>query len=111
MMFGTPVDPEASNQWGISCLNILARVFGKDSDHYQKFDGLFHELGDWINVRSGVGIMKAAKDDYEKDHLFDVKVLIQAEVFDDFLSRLSIYLIAAIISLPLLLQAVSWKTA
>lgn len=85
--FGTPVDGQESNQWGISCLNILARVFGKDSDHYQKFDALFSGLHDWTPVRNGVGIMRAAKDDYENGYLFETRVLIQAEVFDDFLEQ------------------------
>ncbi len=85
--FGTPVDGQESSQWGVSCLNVLTRIFGKDSDHYQKFNSLFPELHDWTSVRNGVGIMRAAKDDYENGYLFDVRVLIQAEVFDDFLEQ------------------------
>jgi HEPN domain-containing protein len=81
------VNYEMGNQWGTSCLGILERVFGKGSDHYTRFK----ELGDKFKIHSGVkrslGVLKAAKDDYEHGYLFDARVLIQAEVFDDFLEQ------------------------
>jgi hypothetical protein len=87
MYFGAPVDDERANQWGTSCLNILSRVFGKGSDYYIKFDVLFSDIDNWTQIRKGLGILKAAKDDYENGYLFETRVLIEAEVFDDFLER------------------------
>ena len=81
------VDPEQSNQWGISCLNILGRVFGKESDHYQKFNRLFFQFEDYTPVMTAQGILKGAKSDYEDGFLFETRALIQAEVFDDFLDQ------------------------
>jgi len=87
--FGAPVSPEKANQWGISCLNILRRVFGENSDHYKRFDALFDKLGDYTPVIKALGILKAAKNDYENGQLFETRALIQAEVFDDFLDQAS----------------------
>jgi hypothetical protein len=74
-------------QWGTSCLNILRRVFGDQSDFYRKFDGLYGDFHDLGPVMKAQGILKAAKDDYERDLLFDTRTLVEAEVFDDFLEQ------------------------
>jgi hypothetical protein len=81
------VNYEMSHQWGVSALNILSRVFGKDSDHYKRFNELFPKLHDYHPILKGLGILKAAKDDYEKGYLFETRNLIQAELFDDFLEQ------------------------
>jgi len=81
------VDYDLAFQWGTSCLNLLGRVFGKDSDYYKKFDGLFGRFHDLSPVLKGLGIMRAAKDDYEHGFLFSTRILIEAEVFDDFLEQ------------------------
>ncbi|HUS11037.1 MAG TPA: hypothetical protein VMZ30_11265 [Pyrinomonadaceae bacterium] len=81
------VNPELSNQWGISCLNILGRVLGKDSDHYKRFHGLFSQFDDYTPVLTAQGILNGAKSDYEDGFLFETRTLIQAEVFDDFLEE------------------------
>ena len=81
------VDNEMVNQWGVSCLHILKRVFGETSDHYTKFADLFPKLANYSRFKEALGILKAAKEDYESGYLFDTRVLIQAEVFDDFLEQ------------------------
>jgi hypothetical protein len=81
------VDSQRSNKWGINCLSLLGRVFGKDSDHYKRFDALFPEFGDYTPVKKAVGIMMGAKEDYEHGYLFETRILIEAEVFDDFLEQ------------------------
>jgi hypothetical protein len=81
------VDNEMSHQWGTSCLNLLGRVFGKESDHYVRFASLFPEFDNYSPVVKALGILKAAKDDYENGYLFEARTLIQAEVFDDFLEQ------------------------
>lgn len=81
------VDSQLSHQWGMSCLNILGRVFGDKSDHYQKFNALFPKFHEYTPIMKAMGILKAAKDDYENGYLFEARVLIEAEVFDDFLEQ------------------------
>jgi hypothetical protein len=81
------INSEMSHQWGMSCLNILERVFGKESAHYQKFNGLYSQFEDYTPVLNVMGILKAAKDDYENGYIFETRVLIQAEVFDDILEQ------------------------
>lgn len=83
------VDKELASQWGINCLNILSRVFTEKSDHYKRFNELFTELskGTTSAFIKTIGILKAAKDDYENGYLFDTIAEIEAEVFDDFLEQ------------------------
>jgi hypothetical protein len=85
------LDAEMVNQWGTSCLHLLRQIFGQESDHYTNFKNLFPQFTDFYdgtkNVRKAIGVLKAAKDDYENGYLFDTRVLIEAEVFDDFLEQ------------------------
>jgi hypothetical protein len=84
------IDREKGNQWGISCLHIIKQVFKESSDHYQKFNELFSHFNSANNlqtVKNALGILKAAKDDYENGYLFDTRALIEAEVFDDFIEQ------------------------
>lgn len=81
------VDVQLANQWFTSCLNLLSRVFSETSTHYQSFNKHFKDYPKWPNVDQAFGVLLAAKDDYEKDALFEVKNLIEAELFDDFLEQ------------------------
>jgi len=81
------LDEESFIQWGTSCLSLLGRVSGKDSIHYRNFNSLVGETADYTPARKGLGVLKAAKDDYEHGYLFETRVLIEAEVFDDFLEQ------------------------
>lgn len=81
------VNFELATQWATSSLSLLGRVFGKASEHYMKFSDLFENITDYHPFIQGLGILKAAKDDYENGFLFETKVLIEAEVFVDFLEQ------------------------
>jgi hypothetical protein len=81
------VNYELAQQWGTSSLNILRRTFGSDSVHYRNFEHLFPKLRDYSPVTQALGILRAAKEDYEQGFLFDTRTLIEAEVFDDFLEQ------------------------
>lgn len=87
------VNEEMITQWATSCLHLLQKVFGKESDHYQNFRELAPLLTDYSDgtktVKKALGVLKAAKDDFEHGFLFDTRALIQAEVFDDFLEQAS----------------------
>jgi hypothetical protein len=81
------VNYELAHQWGTSCLSIIGRVFGTESDYYKKFDGFYAKFHDFGPVTKALGILRAAKEDYEHDYLFNTRTLIEAEVFDDFLEQ------------------------
>ncbi|HEX8600997.1 MAG TPA: DUF4145 domain-containing protein [Chloroflexia bacterium] len=83
------VSTEKAGQWGISCLNLLGRVFGKESDHYRRFDELYEKIYLAGSTQKAFGILLGAKEDYENGYLFETRVLIQAEVFGDFLEQAS----------------------
>ena len=84
------VNPELANQWGVSCLQIIQKISGKESDYYIKFNELFPRFFSTTNypaIKTASGIVKAIKSDYENGYLFDSRALIEAEVFDDFLEQ------------------------
>jgi len=87
------VNDEMVTQWGTSCLHLLQRVFGRESDHYQSFKELVPMLTDYSygtkTVQKALGIMKAAKDDFEHGYLFEIEGLIQGQVFSDFQDQAS----------------------
>src|SRR5713101_804477 len=83
--FDSWLDGEQCRQWGVNCLNLLSRVFGPESEHYRAFKADFDEGNGLSHVKRAIGTLKAAKDDYEHDYLFDTRSLIEAELFDDFL--------------------------
>jgi hypothetical protein len=81
------VNSELAHQWGTSCLNLLSRVFGPDSVHYKNFEAQYPKFRDYSPVNRALGILRAAKDDYEQGYLFNTRTLIEAEVFDEFLEQ------------------------
>lgn len=81
------VDDELAHQWGVSCLSILGRVLGHQADHYTKFDLLFKSFDDYGPTTKALGILKSAKEEYAHGFLFETRVLIEAEVFDDFIEQ------------------------
>jgi len=81
------VNSELAHEWGTSSLNLLARVFGDNGIHYRSFEALFPKFGDYSPVVKALSILRAAKADYEQGFLFDARVLIEAEVFDEFLDQ------------------------
>jgi len=81
------VDSGLAHQWGTSCLNLLRRVFGQDSVDYENFQAKFPRFQNYSPVTQALGVLRAAKDDYEQGFLFDTRTLIEVEVFDDFLEQ------------------------
>lgn len=81
------VDFELAHQWGTSCLNLLKRIFGSDSVHYKTFEDMFASFRQYGHVTQALGVLRAARDDYEQGFLFDARTLIEAEVFDDLLDQ------------------------
>jgi len=81
------VNSQISYEWGTSCLNILANVFGKEGERYKLFNNTASQLQYYDLALKALGILKAAKDDYENSYLFDTRTLIEGEVFDEFLEQ------------------------
>ena len=84
--FDASVDTEMANQWATQCKNILLRVFGESSPHYQSFAEEAKELT-FGPARRMQGVLRAAIDDYQNEYLFDVKRLIAGDVFSDILEQ------------------------
>ena len=80
------IDTQLATQWITSSLYLLAKVFGESSIHYQNFNLYCHHV-DRSNINKMLGVLQAAKDDYENGALFDIKVLIEADLFEDFLDQ------------------------
>ena len=81
------VNSQISYQWGTSCLNIIAKIFGNEGEHYKLFKKVSNDLKHYNSALKAQGILKSAKDDFENGYLFDTRTLIEAEVFDDFLEQ------------------------
>jgi hypothetical protein len=61
---------------------------GVDSAHYENFSAIAGNHGiSYSPVRRGQGILRAALEDFEHGYLFDVRRLIESEVFADFLEQ------------------------
>jgi hypothetical protein len=78
----------AYEEWATCVLNILQRVFGKDSvhfenftKHYADFDGYYDEFEECL------GVFHAAKADYEGGYLLNLHSLVSAEIIDDVLGQ------------------------
>jgi len=81
------VDGQLAHQWATSVQNLLVRVFGDQSEHYKNYTALVTRHLFYSPVLHAQGVLIAAKDDYEQEQLFDVRQLVEAELFDDFLEQ------------------------
>ena len=84
------INYQKSSRWGTSCLHFLKNIFTEKGEHYLRFKSNSLKFESDRNIRSvsiALGIMEAAKYDYENGNLFDTRTLIEAEVFDEFLEQ------------------------
>jgi len=84
---GDFVDARLASQWATSCKSLLARAFGKDSDHYRDFVEKIDRGVYFSEANTALGVMRAAADDISSGALFRLRALIEAELFDDFLEQ------------------------
>lgn len=80
------VDTQRASQWKISCLNILQRAFGEESLHSKEYVKATEQL-DYESVKIGNSILMAALDDLEGGYLADVRRLMEADLFSEFLDQ------------------------
>ena len=78
------VDTQLATKWRASCRSFLQRIFDEKSTYFSSFDNRVWSVS---TVEYGLGVLHAAKEDYEQGYLFDVRLLIEAEVFDDILEQ------------------------
>jgi len=81
------VNGQMAHQWATSVQNILSSVFGKDSEHYRNFAKQIEQRLTFSPASRAQGVLKAAKDDYENGQLFEVRRLVEAELFGSFLDQ------------------------
>jgi len=81
------VDLQASQTWTTSAAQLLGSVFGRDSEYYQNFQKGFKYPGYYSDMVRGIAVLKAASSDYSKGYLTEVRLLVRADVFDDFLEQ------------------------
>lgn len=86
--FDSFVDSEKAHQWFTSAQNLLVRAFGSDSAHYRNFSAIPGKQGiSYSPALRGQGILRAALEDFEGGYLFNVRRLIESEVFTDYLDQ------------------------
>ena len=85
--YGTSVAPGNATRWQVNSMHILGKAFGQDSDHYRTFQSFAAHFPKTQAAVQALGVLIAAKDDYQREMLFDTRTLIEAEVFNDFLEQ------------------------
>jgi hypothetical protein len=87
--FDSTVDSQAANQWNASAKSILAKAFGRESEHFGLFEACCEKGVTYSPLHRGIGILMAAKEDFEHGYIQDVRNLVAAEVFSDLLDQAS----------------------
>lgn len=85
--FDNGVDSELANQWMVSSENYLLQIMGINSVYFNEFSALFTKGITYTPVKKGMGILTAAKEDYQGGYLVSVRKLISAEIIDTFLDQ------------------------
>ena len=71
-------------------MNIVRRVCGEASDHYQELKRLAEDektSGNSYYFKDCLGVLQAAQKDYDGGYLFDLRSLVAAEVIGDFIDQ------------------------
>lgn len=73
-------------QWFTSALGLLSLVFGEDSPHYRNLQQVYDRASVPTKNRfdAGLGVVTAAKSDYEGGYYVSLTQTIAGEVFGDF---------------------------
>ena len=83
------------SRWRTEALNLLQRFCGEDSVHYKQLLQIAQDdktKNNSFYFSFCYGIVKAAKQDFEDDFLFDIRYLVWADLLDDFLSQAEVLL-------------------
>ena len=85
--FDNPVDSELATQWMVSAKNYLLQVIGENSVHFKEFSALFEKGITYTPVKMGIGILTAAKQDYQGGYLTSIRKLVGAEIIGSYLDQ------------------------
>lgn len=81
------VDTQLATRWLVSSLGLIAEAFGTDSIHYKRLQSHAVDYPKWPDANQAFGVLLAAQDDLQHDALFSLRVLIEADLFENFLSQ------------------------
>lgn len=71
-------------------MNLVRRVCGEPSDHYQELKRLAEgeqTAGNSYYFKDCLGVLQAAQKDYDGGYLFDLRALVAAEIIGDFIDQ------------------------
>jgi len=84
-VYGFPtLDSGAFSEWQTQALSFLTRLLGPGDTYVETFREEV-EQGHAGSVKQGQGILRAVREDVELGYLTNVRTLVAAEVFSDFL--------------------------
>ncbi len=89
---GSDKQPPIAEQWGISSLSLLGRVFGKESEYYVRFISYAQGFQFYTEGRNANAVLRAAREEVQGGYFFETRKVIQAEVFDEFLEQAEYFL-------------------
>lgn len=80
------VSDAAMTGWRTACLSFIVRVYGKDHVHFEQFleNTKNHFYGD---SERAVSILSALRSEIKGGWLFQIKALVAAELFSDFIDQ------------------------
>lgn len=81
---GLWVDHEIFYQFRTASLSFFQKTFGEDNHYFKDFNSIVTDFMA-ANVEIGRGILSAAKGEIEGGWLFEIKGIVSAEIFSDFL--------------------------
>ena len=79
------VDSTLFAEWRTQSLLLLRQGFGQLHTYTTAFEAATTEVNMPSSVKGGTGVLRAALEDLRDGHLFDVRSLLAAEIFSDFL--------------------------
>ncbi|MHC4478002.1 MAG: HEPN domain-containing protein [Planctomycetota bacterium] len=81
-------NPVDYRRFRTEAMNLVRRVCGQDSDHYQELRRLAEATATSSSYFKDVfGVLQAAHRDYQGGFLFDLRALIAAELLGDFIEQ------------------------
>lgn len=78
------VDDQLFHEWHANCQSFLGRVFGTDSEYYERYSDRC-DVAYFTDAQRGISIIRAAKDELESGFLKSVESLVSADIFSNFL--------------------------
>ena len=88
----TWVDNLQASEWLTSAQAFICNVMGKGSEHYSRYTRFSDHGARFEYIESALGVLQAAKVDFDGGYLLEFKRRIEAEVFDDFLEQAEYFL-------------------